>query len=98
MNLRLSATPGSEQTLPREASSRRVVHRRPFFRRQIVGLSQQQGREAAGGQLELGSRSCFGGTILRHPGERADSSPGGRLSSLPARRVGHGTRSFTGTS
>ena len=38
MYLRLSATPGSEQTLPREAPARRVVHRRPFFRRQIVGL------------------------------------------------------------
>ena len=35
--------------------------------------------------------------ILRHPGERADPSPGGRLSTLPARRVGHGTRYAPGT-
>ena len=38
LSLRLSTTPGSEQTLPREAPVHRVVHRRPFFRRQIVGL------------------------------------------------------------
>ena len=48
--------------------------------------------------MELGSRSCFLGTILRHPVERADpSSAGGRLSTLPVRRVGHGTRSFAGS-
>ena len=33
--------------------------------------------------MELGSRNCFLGTILRHPRERADPSPGGRLSTLP---------------
>ena len=38
MYLRLSATPGSEQTLPREPPARGVVHRRPFFRGQVVGL------------------------------------------------------------
>ena len=55
-------------------------------------------REAAQGQVELGSRSCFLGTILRHPGERADPSPGGRLSTIPAPPVGHGTRSLAGRS
>ena len=28
-------------------------------------------------------------TILRHPGERSDPSPGGHLFKAPARRVGH---------
>ena len=32
------------------------------------------------------------------PPRGAGPSPGGRLSTLPARRVGHGTRSFAGTS
>ena len=36
-------------------------------------------------------------TILRHPRERADPSAGGLLSTLPARRVGHGTRYAPGT-
>ena len=45
MYLRLSATPGSVQTLPREAPVRQVVHRRPFFRRQIVGLLCGKGVE-----------------------------------------------------
>ena len=36
-------------------------------------------------------------TIIRHPGERADPSPGGHLSTLPARWVGHGTRYALGT-
>ena len=36
-------------------------------------------------------------TIIRHPGERADPSPGGRLSTLPARRGEHGTRYAPGT-
>ena len=31
MYSRLSVTPGSEQTLPREAPARRVVHRRPVL-------------------------------------------------------------------
>ena len=38
MFLRLSATPGSEQTLPREAPARRGGHRRPFFRYRVRGL------------------------------------------------------------
>ena len=50
MFLRLSATPGSEQTLPREAPARRVVHRRPFFRRQIVGLLCGKGVEPPRGR------------------------------------------------
>ena len=50
MYLRLSATPGSEQTLPREAPARRVVHRRPFFRWQIVGLLCRKGVEPPRGR------------------------------------------------
>ena len=45
MFLQLSATPGSEQTLPREAPAHRVVHRRPFFRRQDKGLLCGKGVE-----------------------------------------------------
>ena len=37
MFLRLSATPGREKTLPREAPDRRVGHRGPFFRRFVTG-------------------------------------------------------------
>ena len=47
MYFRLSATPASEETLPREAPTRRVVHRRPFFRRQIVALLFGKGVEPA---------------------------------------------------
>ena len=50
MFLRLSATPGSERTLPREAPARRVVHRRPFFRRQTVGLLCGKGVEPPRGR------------------------------------------------
>ena len=50
MYLRLFATPGSEQTLPREAPARRVVDRRPFFRRQIVGLLCGKGVEPPRGR------------------------------------------------
>ena len=57
MYLRLSATPGSEETLPREAPARRVVHRRPFFRRQIVGLLCGKGVEPPrGGGRPSGAR------------------------------------------
>ena len=44
MIIRLSATPGSEQALPREAPARRVVRRRPFFRRQVIGLLYGTGK------------------------------------------------------
>ena len=47
MYFRLSATPGSEETRPREA---RVVHRRPLFRRQIVGLLCGKGVEPPRGR------------------------------------------------
>ena len=50
MYLRLSATQGSEETLPREAPARRVVHRRPFFRRQIIGLLCGKGAEPPRGR------------------------------------------------
>ena len=57
MYLRLSATPGSEQTLPREAPARRVVRRRPLFRRQIVGLLCGKGVEPPrGGGKPSGAR------------------------------------------
>ena len=46
MYLRLSATPGSEQTLPREAPARRVVHRRPFFSRANRWAVAWEGRGA----------------------------------------------------
>ena len=36
-------------------------------------------------------------TILHHPGEREDPSLGGQRTTLPARRVGHGTRYAPGT-
>ena len=45
MYLRLSTTPGRKQTPPRDAPARRVVHRRSFFRRQIVGLLCGKGVE-----------------------------------------------------
>ena len=47
MYFRLSATPGSEETLPREAPTRRLVHRCPFFRRQIGALLFGKGVEPA---------------------------------------------------
>ena len=47
---RLSATPGSERTLPREAPARRVVHRRPSFRRKIIGLLCGKGVEPPRGR------------------------------------------------
>ena len=50
MFLRWSATPGSEQTLPREAPARRVVHRRPCFRRQVIGLLCGKGVEPPQGR------------------------------------------------
>ena len=50
MFLRLSATPGSEQTLPREAPARRVVHRRPFSRRHVIGLLCGKGVEPPRGR------------------------------------------------
>ena len=56
MLLRLSATPGSEQTLPREAPARRGGHRRSFFRYRVRGLLCGAGVEPP---MELGSRSCF---------------------------------------
>ena len=45
MNYWSYATPGSGQTPPREAPVRRVVHRRLFFRRQIIGLMCGKGVE-----------------------------------------------------
>ena len=57
MYLRLYATPGSEQTLAREAPGRRVVYRRPFFRRHIVGLLCGKGVEPPrGGRRPGGAR------------------------------------------
>ena len=38
--------------------------------------------------MEVESRSCFLGTILRHPGERADPSPGGRSPRSPLAELG----------
>ena len=45
MFLRSPATPGTEQTLAREAPARRVVRRRQFFRRQVIGLLCGKGVE-----------------------------------------------------
>ena len=50
MFLRLSATVGSEQTLPGEAPARPVVLRRPFFRRQVIGLLCGKGVEPSRGR------------------------------------------------
>ena len=50
MYLGLSATPGSEETLPRKAPPRRVVHRRPFFRGEVVGLLCGEGVEPPQGR------------------------------------------------
>ena len=50
MFTRLSATPGSEQTLPREAPARRVGHRSPFFRRHLIGLLCGAGMEPPRGR------------------------------------------------
>ena len=95
MYFRLSATPGSEQTLPREAPARRVVHRRPFFRQQIVGLLCGKGVEPPrGGGRPSGARESqlFFGYDSPPPWGASGPVPGGCLSTLPARRVGHGTR------
>ena len=50
MFTRLSATPGSEQTLPREAPAHRVGHRSPFFRRHLIGLLCGAGMEPPRGR------------------------------------------------
>ena len=41
---------GSKQTLRREALARRVVHRRPFFHRQVIGLLCGKGVEPPRGR------------------------------------------------
>ena len=64
MYLRLSATPGSEQTLPRETPARRVVHRRPFFRRKIIGLLCWKGVEPPRGRGETEWSSGVAGVFL----------------------------------
>ena len=88
MYLRKSAAPGSEQTLPREAPARQVVHRRPFFRRQIVGLLCGKGVEPPrGGGRPSGARKSklfFG----------YDSPPhGGASGPVPGRAPLHAPRS-----
>ena len=76
--LRLSATPGSEETVSRDAPTRRVVHRRLFFRRQVIGLlcgkgvEPPRGRGRPGGGREsqvffgLLSQNVFKGPRIRH--------------------------------
>ena len=66
MFLRLSATPESEQTLPREAPARRVVDRRPFFRRQVIGLCGKGLAPPRGRGRPSGARESqlFSGYIL----------------------------------
>ena len=88
MYLRKSAAPESEQTLPREAPARRVVHRRPFFRRQIVGLLCAKGVEPPrGGGRRSGARESRLFSGYDSPPPRGASGP------VPGRAPLHAPRS-----